>query len=1857
MTMARNRWATSRDAIQGFLDLRPGTPLTWQEHGGYIKIMNDHEADLNKRLERIEEGLDGYLSQQADPEDPVHETQVTNARAMYRTAIQEIIALRNQFQRALEEDDRSNRPRKLQIENLDKLNKYKISDHVPEFSGTDPLQFNRWLANADKAISELREFGETDANILMKLRSTLKGQAKAVIDGYEDSDANLMTVLTVLKNRFLERHNEMIALVSRLIKASDMTTSIGSVTKTVNEWINARARLEDIRVGPPNNLRRMTPQEMLNAVWMSILEMKMDKGMRAHWLDLIERKRDTTHFFGADVSIEDMQQFALSYVNRLETIQGPDAHSSHKHKGKPNKGSLPKNFMAKSSDPCIFCQEAHRSLTCNKQPSVEKTFDALMRERICLGCGLPYSKGHNKVCKITPCGVDDCTGHHQRRFHYLLKERMKQIKGNKNKAQDGQKTEKKSNGKKKTQPKQAPRRSPRLAEKEKIQLMNDGSEESAPPSDDEVESKPKTLVTKRESRGLLRTVRCYVVAPGGQKIIARAVLDCGSQVSLVERNLATQLGLNGPSKRLLFEKAGGSNHHSMESLVTFKVMALDGSYTSPPIKASTIEKIANSFDGVMFDPAEFNHLKDLSFTEKMPSNAAPVDLLLAEPIFSTLHLAEKRAGRPGEPIAWKTSLGWVLSGENPDTRGRKINLIKEDSDETPPKMMMMKAMLASSNNMDKDLEQDFKRFIQQESLEATYGDDHEYTIEDSEAVKLLDQVLQYDEKKKQWTTRLLWKKDSNPETDLTNNRGRAIKIAESVYRRMDEKQKEQAEKELQTLLDNDFIEEIPQNEVTNNRCYYVELLTVFRDDAETTKCRLVFNLSSKSSATGKSLNDLTYAGPSLLPAVATTQVRYRLSKYLLKYDLSKCFLRILLHPEERDWHRFVWMTPEGIKYYRSKTILFGSNSSPFIASFVIKKTAEMFKDKYPKGYESISSDLYMDDGTTHGDDPNEVVQTFNEVKAIMEAAGQKPHKVASNSPEVLQHIDPSLLGDQEKQSLLGMIWNPQTDTLKFNFVEKLKQKQDVSSRRTSLGSMTSCYDPVGFMGPIIAQGKRLMQHVWKQSHDWDEELPQHLQKEFQRWVKIAIHTAQSFEIPRYIGMKFGGSDTELMIFADASLDGYGAVAYVVNKSERKAQFIFSKSRIAPKNSTVFISKDDATPVEDKIDYSIARLELCACQLAVQVGIYLSTHLGTPKENIKYFTDSLVNLARLRKGPESYKVYVANRVRFVVENSQIENWFYIQTGANPADQLTKLHTKDRKQANELWFNLNNYVRDKPKSAWVKPTGIQTAQQKDQEVKPTIQFLNVRQRGHPLDALSEKTSNWGKLCRIVAYVLYWRLKHKDYSFTQCLTLAKYKLIEQAQIDDYKTERDSYGKMYKYPKTSTLKASEENLTMRHFGVTTEDRTALLCERARIQGFYPIILPKHPTTEKIIMDAHERVGHTLFSTVLADLWSEYKIIGGKRYIKKVLSQCKHPQCRKFKNNSQLMGYLPRFRVTSDTAPFTYIMLDHIGPVFPTKAGSAKKCYILTVTCLQTRALHMELAESLETEELFQCLYRMIMIRGIPSVIYSDNSQTFLKAGRMLGRIRQQQKSYIFSNKWQVEWRFGVPEWPQGQGAIERLNRTVKDGIKKSIAKKKMTIEQFKDVLLGVQAIVNDRPLAQPDESDTPISPNHLCYGRPLLVGKVEVHSMGTGVLNFWRKKSSLMNDFWRNWSNSYIRTLQTRQKWRNIMNPVPKEGDVVMLKEKNLAKGQWRIARVREVLKDASGLERSVMVDLPDRKRPVERHISLVSILESSAEESRHIQKVHILREAWTRGQCGPSGIENDLPDEPRYRFHEATAGRPYC
>ena len=215
----------------------------------------------------------------------------------------------------------------------------------------------------------------------------------------------------------------------------------------------------------------------------------------------------------------------------------------------------------------------------------------------------------------------------------------------------------------------------------------------------------------------------------------------------------------------------------------------------------------------------------------------------------------------------------------------------------------------------------------------------------------------------------------------------------------------------------------------------------------------------------------------------------------------------------------------------------------------------------------------------------------------------------------------------------------------------------------------------------------------------------------------------------------------------------------------------------------------------------------------------------------------------------------------------------------------------------------------------------------------------------------------------------------------------------------------------------------------------------------------------------------------------------------------------------------------------------------------------------------------------------RFISRRGYPDLLVSDNAKTFKSV---------ELKSFLRLNE--IDQDFILPRSPWWGGFYERLVRTVKSTLNKTIGKARLTYEEMETVLVEAEAVINNRPLTYLYDDDfvEPITPSHLLCGRNMfsradqlaIVTDSNSSSLGKRV----RYLRTMIQSFWSRFSQSYLSELREHHMYSNRRTKVHdtnllKIGDVVLVKDDKLTRNIWRTAKVEQLVFGADEVRGAIL------------------------------------------------------------------------
>lgn len=1296
---------------------------------------------------------------------------------------------------------------------------------------------------------------------------------------------------------------------------------------------------------------------------------------------------------------------------------------------------------------------------------------------------------------------------------------------------------------------------------------------------------------------LLATAQVGVKDRRGTIVYFRALVDQGSQATFITESAAQLLNLK---KTPLSANVTGIGNHAVKArhIVNLDIYSPIDTHYVMQVKAHVLTKLTPMLPTKEFDITQWPTLSQVKLADPHLNKPGPIDLLLGADVYACILL--QGLHKFDTLLAQNSRLGWLVSGATKATT------------ELPSTNITVSTALLEVDHL-------LRKFWETEEYQP-----HE------KPMTLLDQQCEDHYKKThsrqedgRYIVRLPFK-DAHEE-----NLGDARQIALHRLKSMEKRFAHQPEfkkdytdfiKQYQAL---NHMEDVNPQEKLCHKPYILPHHAVVRQASTTTKLRVVFDGSAKPSD-GSALNDQLLVGPPLQQDLRDLIIRWRTHKICLLADVKQMYRQILVAKEDVDYQRILWRSSpqDDIIEKRLLTVTYGTSCAPFLAIRTLKQLSQDEKSNYPDLVDIINNDFYMDDLLTGASDEESAAKLQSRISQVMAKGKFEMHKWASNSSEVLKSIPNTAKTNQESVNIklddtikaLGIKWNSHHDV--FELKLEIYPSSEPFTKTSVLSDIARAFDPLGFLGPVIVTAKIFLQKLWLSGINWIDELPLELATEWSSYRDQLVNMPTLY-LERWVHTQKDGTEkVEIHGFSDASCLAYAAVVYlrVISSNGIHVSLVIAKSKVAPVKQV-----------------SVPRLELCGAVLLSKLLKDVQRSLQLPEESVFAWTDSMIVLAWLRRSPNTWKTYVANRVTEIVNNVSSGRWHHIKSADNPADVASRGIRPDLMKDCDLWWLGPKFLNDctsfddRCSSSLDIPVTQLEAKEKCTLNLQHITSLSAGVSGEDDErtAYLARYSSLRKLVRITAYLFRFvnicksrieaKINRSDpETFPKYLTVCELRsasnvCIRLSQDIWFQHEIQLLKKKRQLQKSSALSLLvpfiDENGLVRVTG-------RLHNARVHFNTMSPIVLAsKCQLASLIVHDTHLHCLHGGPQLTLNVLRFKYWIIGAKNLVKKVVSRCFACYKQSAAPINQLMGQLPACRVTP-AKPFRNSGVDFAGPVqlklYPGRCNRTCKAYIALFICTVTKAIHLELVSDLTTAAFIAAFRRFTSRRGHCSDLWSDCATNFVGACKELDLMFKNRNSEavgeiaeILAND-NTNWHFIPPGSPHFGGLWEAGVKSIKTHLKRVIGLTLLTFEEYTTLLTQVESCVNSRPLSPISNSIddvSPITPGHFLIGEaPINVPEESLESVTGSRLDRWQMLQKMLQTLWSRWSSEYLTTLQNRSKW-TVKNQDPEIGNVVLVKDERLPPGKWLLGRIIDKHPGRDGLTRVVTLKFKNStfRRPI--------------------------------------------------------------
>ena len=625
--------------------------------------------------------------------------------------------------------------------------------------------------------------------------------------------------------------------------------------------------------------------------------------------------------------------------------------------------------------------------------------------------------------------------------------------------------------------------------------------------------------------------------------------------------------------------------------------------------------------------------------------------------------------------------------------------------------------------------------------------------------------------------------------------------------------------------------------------------------------------------------------------------------------------------------------------------------------------------------------------------------------------------------------------------------------------------------------------------------------------------------------------------------------------------------------------------------------------------TIPRLELLGALLLAKLlssvtnALKMELSLGSPV----CFTDSKVTLHWIT-GNREWKQFVQNRVNCIRELVPAECWKFCPGSSNPADIPSRGMNLSELSKTLLWLNGPQWLCGSSFEHTIDAEYIPDDWMSELKTKSLDTAHNLLVDGsasREAVVRCEDFSSYQRLLRVTAYVMkFLRVlknrndcRHKSQSFDFDLARAEIYWIKILQ-------------------ESLLKENKFSQWKRQFGMFVDNEGLWRCKgrlsEADITEFakYPILLDaSHHITALIVKSCHEKVLHSGMKDTLTELRSRFWIVRGRQVVKKLLFHC--VICRRFDSRPfqpPPPPSLPGFRV-QEAQPFAYTGVDFAGPLYIVNDPDTKVwIHVCLYTCCVTRAVHLDIVPNLTTEAFLRSFRRFSARRGFPCRMISDNGKTFKSASKVISTMLKDPVLQNFFAEIHLKWVFNLERAPWWGGIFERMVRSMKRCLKRTIGRSKLSYDELLTVVTEVEITLNSRPISYVscDDMEEPLTPSHLLVGHrllslpdPLCAKDLDPtygeKQLTCSLTRRMRYLGATLSHFWHRWRREYLTELRESHRYANKTNgqEVIAIGDIVVVYDHELPRTLWRLGKVEQLIRGSDGAVRGALVRVNSGKK----------------------------------------------------------------
>lgn len=479
---------------------------------------------------------------------------------------------------------------------------------LPTFSG----KYEEWPTFQDlftSLVHNSKSLG--DVQKLHYLKTSVAGEAEALLRHVQVTDANYTQAWDILKGRYGNKRLIVTSLLKRLFNQKKITTQsagqIKAILDTTTECINNL-----------NNLK--IPTDSWDPLIIFLVVQKLDSESHKEW-EAHAYKENSEDL----PSWAELKKFLESKFRTLELIT-PYSSTANKERITPVRE---RTYHTTTTEKlCFMCNEKHTLCHCKEFTKMDpaQRSQYVRSNNLCYNCLLP---GH----KVFKCRIPARCRICHRRHHTLLHQKSLE-------------------------------EAVSLGQSQNLAQPSVTSHANVEEHKEEINAMiASNYASKGQQTALLATALITARNKTGHSVILRALIDPGSQANFISEKATHHLHLERhPAKGTVV--GVGSTKTDIKQVVEVQVSPRWKSDSCLQIQAYVMSKqLTTKIPQNTIAGHTWKHLEGLTLADPNYYKPGSIDLLLGVKDYSRIVRDQMIKGPPGTPCAQKTSLGWILFGE------------------------------------------------------------------------------------------------------------------------------------------------------------------------------------------------------------------------------------------------------------------------------------------------------------------------------------------------------------------------------------------------------------------------------------------------------------------------------------------------------------------------------------------------------------------------------------------------------------------------------------------------------------------------------------------------------------------------------------------------------------------------------------------------------------------------------------------------------------------------------------------------------------------------------------------------------------------------------------------------------------------------------------------------------------------------------------------------------------------------------------------------------------------------------------------------------------------------------------------